>query len=199
MWHRILILKTTKIDFKGDTMKEITKHDLLLKAYDLLSDVTPKKYDCGILCGAACCAENKSHGEEDECGMLLLPGEKELLEGEAGFVFNESENGTLLVCGGGCLRDLRPFACRIFPFYPKLEQNGKRISIEILPDPRSKRICPIFNDFRRRKTHIEFIRCAKRAVRTLLRDEDIKKELLSQSEMISDIEKLRLALMKGLE
>ena len=172
----------------------MTKHDLLLEAYDLLSEVTPKKYDCGILCGSACCGENKSHGNEDECGMLLLPGEKDLLEGEAGFVFSESENGTLLVCTGACLRDLRPFACRIFPFYPKIEQTGKRLTVQILPDPRSTRICPIFCDFRKRKTHIEFIRCAKKAVRILLQDEDIRKELISQSDMISEIEKLRRAL-----
>ena len=28
-------------------MENTKKHDLILEAYDLLSDVTPKKYDCG--------------------------------------------------------------------------------------------------------------------------------------------------------
>ena len=176
-------------------MENTKKHDLILEAYDLLSDVTPKKYDCGILCSAACCGENMSHGDEDDCGMLLLPGEKELLSGEAGFDFRDGDEGCLLVCGGKCLRDLRPFACRIFPFYPKIEQTGKRLSVQILPDPRARGICPILSDFRHRKTHIEFIRAAKRAVRVLLCDEDIKGELISQSEMISDIEKLREKLL----
>lgn len=175
----------------------MTKHDLLLEAYDILSDVTPKKYDCGMLCSAACCSENSSHGDEDDCGMILLPGEKELLSGEAGFEFCEQSDGTtLLVCKGTCLRDLRPFACRIFPFYPKIEKTGNRLSIRILPDPRSRGICPIHSDFRKRKTHIAFLRAAKKAVRTLLRDEDLCRELMLQSEMISDIEKLREMIFK---
>ena len=72
---------------------------------------------------------------------------------------------------------------------------GKRLSVQILPDPRAKGICPILSDFRRRKTHVEFIRAAKRAVRVLLCDDDIKGELISQSEMISDIERLRERLL----
>lgn len=173
-------------------MQKKSKHDLLLAAYDELSEVTPKKYDCGMLCSAACCAENHSHGDEDDCGMLLLPGEKELLEGEAGFEFIDRDGeGTLLVCSGKCLRDLRPFACRIFPFYPKIVQSGRRLSVQILPDPRSRNICPIMSDFRKRKTNILFLRAAKKATRILMQDEDIRKELVSQSDMISDIEKLR--------
>ncbi len=173
-------------------MKKQTKHDLLLEAYDILSDITPKKYDCGRLCSAVCCGENTCHGDEDDCGMLLLPGEKELLSGEAGFDFRDQADGsTLLVCNGNCIRDLRPFACRIFPFYPKLEQTGKRLTVQILPDPRSRGICPILSDFRKRKTHVAFLRAAKKAVRVLMRDEDMRLELISQSEMISDIEKLR--------
>ena len=179
-------------------MKALTKHDLILAAYDELSEVTPKKYDCGLLCSAACCAENHSHGDEDDCGMLLLPGEKELLSGEAGFEFIDRDDGsTLLVCEGKCLRDLRPFACRIFPFYPKIEKTGRRLTVQILPDPRSHNICPIMSDFRKRKTNILFLRAAKKATRILMQDEDIKKELMSQSEMIADIEKLRSLILKG--
>lgn len=179
-------------------MKNFTKHDLLLAAYDELSQATPKKYDCGLLCDSLCCAQNQSHGDEDDCGMLLLPGEKELLTGEAGFRFIDRDDGTtLLVCQGTCLRDLRPFACRIFPFYPKIQKTGKRLTIQILPDPRSRNVCPIMSDFRKRKTNILFLRAAKKATRILLRDEDIKKELMSQSEMISDIEKLRELIFKN--
>ena len=178
-------------------MKDQTKHDLLLEAYDVLSDITPKKYDCGMLCSAACCSENSAHGKEDDCGMLLLPGEKELLSGEAGFDFTEQSDGSnLLVCKGKCIRDLRPFACRIFPFYPKIENTGKRLSVQILPDPRSRGICPIHSDFRKRKTHVAFLRAAKKAVRILLKDEDIRRELMSQSEMISDIEQLRKKILQ---
>lgn len=168
------------------------KKDLIFKAYDLLCDVTPKKNDCGLLCGGACCKENSSHGEDSKvCGMLLLPGEKELLEGADEFSFVKSGEGDMLVCSGKCLRELRPFACRIFPFYPKIREVSGKVYIKILPDPRASGVCPIFNDPRRRKTHIEFLRNAKKAVRILIKDEDIKKELISQSDMIADIEALR--------
>ena len=167
------------------------KKELILKAYGLLYDVTPKKTDCGALCGGACCYENSSHGDDGECGMLLLPGEKELLCGADDFSFVKNEDGDILVCNGKCLRELRPFACRIFPFYPKITNIGGKDIIKILPDPRAVGICPICRDFRKRKTHILFLRNAKKAVRILLKDEDIKKELVSQSDMISDIEALR--------
>ena len=128
--------------------------ELLLKAYELLSDITPKKYDCGILCSSVCCKNNGSHGNDKECGMLLLPGEKELLSGAPDYTFLNSANETLLVCDGKCIRELRPFACRIFPFYPKIVDCSGKYSVRILPDPRSFNICPITNDFRKRKARL---------------------------------------------
>lgn len=167
------------------------KTELILSAYELLYDVTPKKNDCGMLCGGACCGENASHGNESDCGMLLLPGEKKLLCGADDFSFAKSGEGELLVCKGKCLRELRPFACRIFPFYPKITEVSGKFYIKILPDPRAAGICPILHDPRKRKTHISFLRSAKRAVRILIKDEEIRKELVSQSNMISEIEELR--------
>lgn len=171
--------------------------ELLLKAYDLLSDITPKKYDCGILCSSVCCKNNGSHGNDKECGMLLLPGEKELLSGAPDYTFLNSANETLLVCDGKCIRELRPFACRIFPFYPKIVDCSGKYSVRILPDPRSFNICPITNDFRKRKARIVFIRNAKKAVRILMRDKMILEELIKQSDMISDIEDLRKKLLSA--
>jgi hypothetical protein len=167
------------------------RKELILSAYELLFDVTPKKNDCGLICGGACCRENTSHGEDSDCGMLLLPGEKELLSGADDFSFVKSHEGDMLVCRGKCLRELRPFACRIFPFYPKITEISGKVYIKILPDPRAAHICPILSDPRKRKTHIKFLRNAKKAVRILIKDEDIKRELVSQSLMISDIEELR--------
>jgi hypothetical protein len=40
------------------------------------------------------------------------------------------------------------------------------------------------------------LRNAKKAVRVLLRDEEIAKELVSQSEMLADVERLRKAILK---
>ena len=173
----------------------MTREELILSAYDLLCDVTPKKNDCGTLCSAACCGQNTSHGDGD-CGMLLLPGEWELICGAPGFEKKNCGDGELLLCDGKCIRSLRPFACRIFPFYPHIEKRGERYDIKILPDPRSSRICPIYSDFRSRKTHVSFLRNAKKAVRVLLRDEEIAKELVSQSEMLADVERLRKAILE---
>lgn len=168
---------------------------LINKAYELLCDVTPKKYDCGVLCGAACCRENKSHGDGDY-GMLLLPGE-EVFYGSPDFYIKNTENGTLVTCSSFCKRQLRPFACRIFPFYPEIRKSTFGYSVRILPDPRAFSVCPIVHDFRKRKTHVRFLRNAKRAVRVLLRDEDIARELCSQSDMISEIRNLREKIFKS--
>ncbi len=172
-----------------------TKTELLTRAYSLLDETTPKKYDCGILCGGACCKENSAHGEE-HFGMLLLPGEKELLYGAKEFTFFETDEGVLLECEGKCIRSLRPFACRIFPYYPRISECGSLLSISIRRDPRSMGVCPIFHDKRRRSGNIRFVRNMKRAVRILTRDEDIKKELIAISDMISDIEKMRKMFQK---
>lgn len=189
--------KSGDCGINGAEMSE--RHELLLKAYGLLSDVTPKKYDCGTLCLSLCCRENCSHGDCDsesgfgeQCGMILLPGEKELLSGAAEFEFFKTpDGGDMLVCNSSCVRELRPFACRIFPFYPKIEKCSGGYSIKILPDPRGIGICPIVRDFRKRKACAAFLRNAKKAVRILTGDDKILKELISQSEMITDIELLK--------
>lgn len=172
------------------------KTERIHKAYELLGDITPKKYDCGILCTAACCRENQSHGD-GEYGMLLLPGESEMLSDIKDFCIKSSENGCLLTCKGSCERALRPFACRIFPFYPEICKKGNRYTVRILPDPRANGVCPIVNDFRKRKTNIRFLRNAKKAVRVLLHDEDIARELCSQSDMLCEIRALREKIFKS--
>ena len=63
--------------------------------YRLLDRVSPVDFDCGILCGAACCLcdyapeEIEYHAEGDEnadryMGLMLLPGEEK--------VFDESDD-----------------------------------------------------------------------------------------------------------
>ncbi len=48
----------------------------LLRAREILRDVTPLPADCGMYCGAACCASPEEGA--DETGMLLFPGEEAL-------------------------------------------------------------------------------------------------------------------------
>lgn len=169
---------------------------LLNRAYAVLSDITPLRYDCGRLCGAACCKENESHGAGAVCGMLLLPGERELLA-DGSYAFLPIENRTVAVCDGTCRRDMRPFACRIFPYYPKITRGKNRFSIDLRPDPRAARICPILWETKSRKVQIEFLRAARRAVRILLRDEAIRAELTEQGDGLFEIEQLRDSLRKS--
>lgn len=88
------------------------------RAYRLLDDVTPRRFNCGTLCGAACC-HNLSKSGDTETGMLLLPFEKDYLQhaGAAGYSYlcdSNREEPDMLICSGLCDRRFRPFACRIF-------------------------------------------------------------------------------------
>ena len=98
------------------------------KALSLLRYATPLKADCGRLCEKACCRGDK------ETGMLLFPGE------QTPFRVIERDGRRLAVCGGNCQRGERPLACRLFPFLPLPENDGK---IRVRADPRGRGICPL--------------------------------------------------------
>lgn len=112
------------------------------RAYRLLDDVTPRRFNCGTLCGAACC-HNLSKSGDTETGMLLLPFEKDYLQhaGAAGYSYlcdSNREEPDMLICSGLCDRRFRPFACRIFPCYASFFEvkNGKT-ALHVRPDPRA--------------------------------------------------------------
>ena len=89
---------------------------IIKDAYAILNEETPMKYDCGRLCDSLCCKDN---GEG--LGMWLLPGEKEILKEYDTYTFHKSDDKTeVVVCNGVCNRDVRPYACRIYPYYPSL-------------------------------------------------------------------------------
>ncbi len=94
-----------------------------------LRDLTPLTVDCGVLCGGACCKG------DTQCGMRLFPHEESALP-----VTALEDGGRLAVCDGTCDRNVRPLACRIFPFFPTIDDNG-RIFVE--PDYRAARLCPL--------------------------------------------------------
>lgn len=150
---------------------------LLNQAYSLLSEHTPLKTDCGLLCGKACCKSN-SVGNTENAGMLLLPGEENLLC-DSFFTFSDSEEGKILTCDGSCNREMRPFSCRIFPYYARISKDGK---ITLKEDPRAFSVCPVSLRKKGTRSNIYFRRNAIRAVRILIRDEDFKRELIKTSE-----------------
>lgn len=104
----------------------------LQKALDELENITPlKPFNCGKLCSARCCS-----GDEND-GMGLFPGEKELLESSTDFEINDSEGNfgePVVVCRGGCDRRKRPLACRIFPLFPLAVERENEIVIVPVPD-----------------------------------------------------------------
>ena len=120
--------------------------------YRLLNRVSPQDYDCGTLCGAACCTAEKddaiaigsSHGGEQskelEMGIYLLPGEDKIhdkhdtwlrwsAEDAEDYEFPESWRGKMFFvqCDGPnkCKRELRPMQCRTFPLAPHIDDAGE--------------------------------------------------------------------------
>ena len=114
-------------------------------AYRLLNRVSPTDYDCGELCGSACCL-----AEEDDMGIYLLPGDEELFAGETDNSADDSADGGWLEwrmesaadCGFPeswpeeipfircktppfCERSKRPLQCRTFPLMPYLTEDGE--------------------------------------------------------------------------
>ena len=94
---------------------------LYADANRILSDKTPLKKDCGLICGGECCKG------DNETGMLLFPFEKTTLN------IIEKDGVRLAVCDGSCDRNERPLSCRIFPFFPYVTPEGR---IRVIPDIR---------------------------------------------------------------
>ena len=179
----------------------MTKHyETLLRAYTFLENTTPLRYDCGELCGSYCCQNNADEGET--MGMWLLPFEKELLTAldnneNKHYTFEEANDGTQTVyCNGRCERAFRPFACRIYPFYAHIgkKQDG-RTKITIKRDPRAKLTCPIAMTTSYLRPTIEFVTAAKAAVRELMKDDIIKKDIIEMSEFLAEIEEMQAKLL----
>ena len=132
-----------------------------IKMYDKISrimgELTPLKADCGRLCGGACCK-----GDEDT-GMRLFPFEETTLPVKV------TESGVrLVVCNGICNRQERPLACKIFPFFPVVDDRGK---VYIESDIRAKRLCPILTHSDEIIFDKRFFKAVKRVGKILAKDE----------------------------
>ncbi len=178
------------------------KKEIIKRASLLLRDVTPQKFDCGLLCSGACCSDSSALrdalGEDDtEMGMLLFPGEKELLDGIQGFKTIQKHGCDYLVCGGFCNRDFRPLACRIFPYYAKILPLGGYDVIRIKKDLRARAVCPIARGEVAYRANIRFMRNLRRAFRILLKDDEIRDMLLEQSCEIGGLEDFLHAFLKA--
>ena len=126
------------------------------KIFKILGDLTPLKGDCGKLCDRACCKGDKN------TGMLLFPFEETKLD------ICENEVGEkVAVCNGKCDRTSRPLACRIFPFFPTIDENGK---IFVEPDYRGVRLCPMVEHFDEIIFDKKFLSAVKKVGKILSKD-----------------------------
>lgn len=162
------------------------KRILYKKAYRLLKDSTPMKFDCGLICSSKCCT-----GDSD-MGMCLYPGEEALLVGYEDFLRIRKDkiwNTDVLfaVCSGKCDRRFRPLACRVFPYAPYLDEGG---GLTVIEDPRAKYLCPLLTESLDLKMDKAFRRNVVNVFRSLIRDDEIRSFVGLLSAVLDDYKKL---------
>lgn len=140
----------------------------LLKARELLRDVTPLKTDCGLMCGHACCACD----EDGQGGVWLLEEEEEQLKARDWVQIIPDGDINMLMCRSLCDRDMRPFFCRIFPLIGVV-RKGKW---DVRMDRRAWAVCPLMSGGIR-GLDPQFVSAAREAVTVLAADEAYEKAL----------------------
>ena len=148
-----------------------TEYDVLYsKIFKILDKSTPLKADCGQLCERACCkGDNKT-------GMRLFPFEQSELE-----IVHTDDGYRLAVCNGTCDRDKRPLACRIFPFFPTVDENGK-VFVEL--DYRGYNLCPMVKHYDQILFDKRFLRKVKKIGQLLAKDKNCLNFLIESTEEI---------------
>ena len=138
------------------------------RIYAILGDLTPLRADCGLLCDHVCCKGDHN------TGMRLFPYEESVLE-----VKNTPDGGRLAVCNGTCDRNRRPLACRIFPFFPTIDEKGK---IFVEPDIRASNLCPLISHSEEILFDERFFKALKKVGKILAKDEACKAFLYEVTE-----------------
>lgn len=139
------------------------------RIFKIIGDLTPLKSDCGVICGGACCKGDKN------TGMRLFPHEESLLD------VTEKENVRLAVCKGKCDRNHRPLACRIFPFFPTIDEKG-RVFVEL--DYRATRLCPMVEHYEEIIFDRKFLKAVRKVGKILVKDHECKEFLYDSTKEI---------------
>lgn len=151
------------------------KENVLESCYSLLRNVTPLDYDCGKLCQGKCCKG------DDKTGMLLFPGEENLIDKSMEIVVVDGGH-KIAVCKGECDRNKRPLACRIYPIFPVIKQDSNGEYIETVFDSRAD--CPLTSgEF---KITRSFVKAVKRVGKFLLLNEETEIYYRALSEEIEE-------------
>ncbi len=148
----------------------------VVRAREILRDVTPLKSDCGRICGRACCGQD----ENGKGGMLLFPGEEALYQNNADFIVLRDESvipdGAIVTCFGRCDRKERPLSCRFFPLRPTA--GGKAVM-----DRRASWVCPLY-EAGKAGLSPEFVSAAGEAAEILAESEEHARFLAALRERI---------------
>ena len=160
--------------------------------YRLLNHVETEPYDCGSLCGNACCICKDA---TKDVGIYLFPGEDLLLresEKETSWLtweeqeqkdigFPDSWTGPIFFVNCKtppvCPRKWRPLQCRTFPLKPVIDENG--VLELIWEDEKLPYTCPIIEQ--NMPIHDDFYKATYTVWLHLLRDPRIMDLVLSWS------------------
>ena len=157
--------------------------------YRMLDEVSPLDFNCGELCGAACCscASDTSDDPEEALGLYLLPGEDKLFTRKEewlewtscraqDFYFPDSWHGKIyfLYCRANCFcdRKLRPMQCRTFPLSPHIDSDGKLCVIYDANDLPYE--CPLIFEREKYPLQEDFIKATFKAWKYLMREPKIR-------------------------
>lgn len=160
--------------------------------YRLLNHVETEPYDCGTLCGNACCICKDA---TNDVGIYLFPGEHLLLresekkndwlmweeQDQKDIGFPKSWTGPIYFVNCKtppvCPREWRPLQCRTFPLKPVIDENG--VLELIWEDEKLPYVCPIIDQ--NMPIHDNFYKATYTVWMHLLRDPRIMDLVLSWS------------------
>ncbi len=170
-------------------MDDIRKWEAI---YRLLNHVETEVFDCGTLCGSACCVCKDA---TNDVGIYLFPGEHLLLresekeqdwltweeqdQKDIGFPESWTAPVYFVNCKTPpvCPRNWRPLQCRTFPLKPVIDENG--VLELIWEDEKLPYICPIIEQ--NMPIHDDFYKATYTVWMHLLRDPRIMDLVLSWS------------------
>ena len=154
-----------------------------IAVYRLLDHVSTEVFDCGTLCGSACC---NCQDSPEEMGIYLFPGEHRMLDvmpdtswlsvetqdpEELGFPPSWKEPVYFVKCKTPpvCPRNWRPLQCRTFPLKPVFGDND--VLELIWNDEELPYSCPIIE--KNMPIHDDFYKATYTVWTHLLRDRRI--------------------------